>query len=75
VKTVDESMGLQFDIVLILLTRANEGADLGFLKEQARLIVMLSRARFAEIVIGHGDTMVRVSVNLRWTLLNATQTK
>ena len=54
INTVDSFQGKQADIVLISLVRT-EGShndDLGFLIDQRRINVLLSRARFCQFIFG-----------------------
>ncbi|KAI9712047.1 MAG: hypothetical protein M1820_001756 [Bogoriella megaspora] len=59
IATVDNYQGEESDIVIVSLTRANEAADIGFLRSPQRLNVLLSRARNALIIIGNADTFMR----------------
>jgi len=50
--TVDAYQGREADIAVYSVTRSNEKGDLGFLSEERRLNVALSRGREALILIG-----------------------
>lgn len=39
------------------MVRANEKGDIGFMKDERRINVGLTRSRHLLIVIGHGDTL------------------
>jgi AAA domain/Protein kinase domain len=51
-QTVDSYQGRQADVVLYSMTRANPRGDIGFLREQPRLNVALSRARELLVIVG-----------------------
>jgi AAA domain len=55
--SVDNFQGEESDIVVISLVRSNKHGGIGFLKEEQRVNVMLSRARHGMIVIGNADTL------------------
>eukprot|EP00919_Chromeraceae_sp_WS-2016_P034909 GHVR01082672.1.p1 GENE.GHVR01082672.1~~GHVR01082672.1.p1 ORF type:complete len:2320 (+),score=323.74 GHVR01082672.1:1195-8154(+) len=55
--TIDNYQGEEADIVIVSLVRSNEGRSIGFLKEQERVTVMLSRARFGMVLIGNSETL------------------
>ncbi len=58
IQTVDAAQGAESDIVLASLVRANTRRDLGFLGDARRTNVLLSRARVAQITVGHAPTLV-----------------
>ena len=64
VATVDAFQGREKDLVLVSCVRAPPTAakrghvqTIGFLKDKHRLNVLLSRARLARWIFGHGDTL------------------
>ena len=56
VAVVDNFQGEEADIVIVSLVRSNGNADIGFLKDENRVNVLLSRARQGMIVIGNQTT-------------------
>ena len=57
VQTVDGAQGAESDIVLASLVRANSKGDTGFVADARRSNVMLSRAKVAQITVGHAPTL------------------
>lgn len=57
VATIDNYQGEEADIVIASLVRGNADHNIGFLREQERVNVLLSRARICEIVIGNRATL------------------
>eukprot|EP00727_Mastigamoeba_balamuthi_P001749 m51a1_g11571 hypothetical protein (1516) ;mRNA; r:122-8927 len=57
VGTVDSFQGKEYDIVILSATRANREGRIGFLKEQRRLNVALTRARSSMIVVCSVSTL------------------
>lgn len=55
--SVDNFQGEESDIIVISMVRSNKQGSIGFLKEEQRVNVMLSRARHGMIVIGNADTL------------------
>ncbi|KAJ1488913.1 AAA domain-containing protein, partial [Baffinella frigidus] len=56
VSSIDRFQGSENDVVLVSLTRSNARGQVGFLKEQARLVVAQSRARLGMYFIGDRAT-------------------
>lgn len=53
--TVDAFQGREADIAVYSVTRSNAAGNLGFLREEERLNVALSRGRFSLVIVGdHG---------------------
>lgn len=52
VASVDSFQGLEANIVLLSLVRSNPSGQIGFLRQQNRVCVALSRARWALYIIG-----------------------
>jgi serine/threonine protein kinase len=50
--TVDAFQGRQADICVYSVTRSNSAGDLGFLREEPRLNVALSRGRYGLVIVG-----------------------
>ena len=61
VATVDSFQGREADIVIFCTVRCNESRNIGFLADERRMNVALTRARRGLIVIGHKDTLVQSS--------------
>lgn len=57
VNTVDAFQGQERDIMYISLTRSNDAAEIGFLKDTRRTNVALTRARHKLVVIGDSATL------------------
>lgn len=59
VDTVDGFQGREKEAVVVSLTRANEGGEVGFLADVRRMNVALTRARKKLVVVGDGATVAR----------------
>jgi superfamily I DNA and/or RNA helicase len=59
VNTIDGFQGQEKDIVYLSLVRSNEKGEIGFLKDERRLNVALTRARKKMIVIGDSATLAQ----------------
>lgn len=57
VMTVDSSQGKEFDVVFYSAVRSNPGRELGFLADERRLNVALSRAREALTIVGNNESL------------------
>lgn len=57
VNTVDSFQGQEKDIIIVSTVRANDRKDIGFMKDERRVNVALTRSRHLMIVVGHGDTL------------------
>lgn len=57
VMTVDSSQGKEFDVVFYSAVRSNPGRNLGFLADERRLNVALSRAREALTIVGNFESL------------------
>ena len=51
--------GRAMDVIFISAVRANDKGSVGFLKDERRLNVAITRARHAHIVVGHAKTLFR----------------
>uniref|UniRef100_A0A7S0VPX4 AAA+ ATPase domain-containing protein n=1 Tax=Hemiselmis tepida TaxID=464990 RepID=A0A7S0VPX4_9CRYP len=58
VATIDNYQGEQADIVIATLVRSNDEGQIGFLRENQRVNVLLSRARIGFILIGNSRTLL-----------------
>lgn len=59
VGTVDAFQGGERDLIVYGFTRSNDTGDIGFLKEQRRFNVAITRARQQLILIGDSSTLLR----------------
>jgi predicted DNA helicase len=59
IDTVDGFQGREKEVVLMDLVRSNDEGEVGFLYDQRRLNVSLTRARRKLIIVGDGDTLSR----------------
>eukprot|EP00930_Biecheleria_cincta_P040438 TRINITY_DN2770_c0_g1_i1.p1 TRINITY_DN2770_c0_g1~~TRINITY_DN2770_c0_g1_i1.p1 ORF type:complete len:1216 (+),score=190.45 TRINITY_DN2770_c0_g1_i1:71-3718(+) len=67
VDTVDGYQGMEQGLVLFSATRSNESRALGFLADQRRMNVMLTRAKQGLIVFGNADTLRHSdTIQSRW---------
>merc|ERR1719326_2332808 len=57
VLTVDACQGSEFDYVVLSSVRANREQRLGFVKDQQRINVAISRARFKLLIVGSRFTL------------------
>ena len=74
VSTVDNFQGEENDIILLSLVRSNGDNNVGFLKEENRVCVALSRARQGFYCIGN-FTMLRSQVPLWDTIMSDMESK
>jgi hypothetical protein len=59
VSSVDNFQGEESDIVIVSLVRSNPRGEIGFLKEEQRVNVLLSRARFGMYLVGNSSTLLQ----------------
>lgn len=57
INTIDSFQGQQKDLILISTVRANDKKQIGFLMDQRRINVSITRAKHAMIIIGNGNTI------------------
>lgn len=62
------------DVILFSAVRANERSAVGFLSDERRLNVAITRARFALWVLGHAATLARGDATWRRLILHAKNT-
>jgi hypothetical protein len=61
VSTVDSSQGSESDVVIISFVRTGKRASVGFLADNRRLNVALTRAKHQLIVVGNANALAKVS--------------
>lgn len=66
INTVDAFQGSECDFIIINTVRSNGDGDIGFLVNEKRLNVAISRAKFGVLMIGNRDTLARVRTNEIW---------
>ncbi|RUP51367.1 P-loop containing nucleoside triphosphate hydrolase protein [Jimgerdemannia flammicorona] len=59
VKSVDESQGQEKDVIIISLVRSNDRGEIGFVADERRLNVALTRAKHSCFVVGNTSTLTR----------------
>ncbi|KAI9828223.1 MAG: hypothetical protein M1819_004583 [Sarea resinae] len=69
VVTVDSYQGEENEIVILSLVRSNSGGNIGFLDNDNRVCVALSRARLGFYVFGNADLLCQKSM-LWWKVVN-----
>lgn len=65
VTTVDSFQGLEADIIVLSLVRSNTNGNIGFLSEQNRICVAMSRARFGLFIMGNMKILAQKSTTWR----------
>jgi superfamily I DNA and/or RNA helicase len=68
VRTIDASQGSESSIVILSLTRSNDENKIGFLSDDKRMCVALSRAKNLLYIVGNKDTFKNCG-HKRWTAL------
>jgi superfamily I DNA and/or RNA helicase len=77
VRTVDGFQGREKDIILISLVRSNNENEIGFLINEQRMNVLLTRAKCAMIIFGNKRTLISNHLWKRWieSVPNVTSTQ
>lgn len=68
IRTIDASQGSESSIVILSLTRSNAENKIGFLADNKRMCVALSRAKNFLYIVGNKETFMK-SGNNRWRAL------
>ena len=66
VRTVDGFQGREKNIILISLVRSNDENEIGFLVNEQRMNVLLTRAKCAMIVFGNKKTLMSNQLWKHW---------
>ncbi len=66
VRTVDGFQGREKEIIIISLVRSNTDNEIGFLINQQRMNVLLTRAKCAMIVFGNKRTLISNELWKNW---------
>lgn len=67
VNTVDGFQGREKDVIVLSCVRAMADRGLGFVSDERRMNVALTRAKFSLIIVGHAETLQKWSAT--WGLL------
>lgn len=59
VNSVDGFQGQERDVILISLVRANDGGNIGFLRDLRRMNVAITRARMKVMILGDASTLTQ----------------
>ncbi|KAG8829275.1 hypothetical protein FRC17_006845 [Serendipita sp. 399] len=59
IATIDNYQGEESEIVIVSLTRSNPERKIGFMSQEQRVNVLLSRARLGLIMIGNSETFLQ----------------
>jgi superfamily I DNA and/or RNA helicase len=57
INTVDAFQGQERDVILISLTRSNEKGEIGFLADERRMNVAMTRAKYKLVLVGDSATL------------------
>ncbi len=66
VRTVDGFQGREKEIILISLVRSNDENEIGFLVNEQRMNVLLTRAKCAMIVFGNKNILISNDLWKHW---------
>ncbi len=57
VSTVDAFQGQERDIIIVSCVRANDKNEIGFVRDEKRMNVTITRAKYCFFVFGNADTI------------------
>ena len=66
VDTIDGFQGMERDIIIVSLVRSNDSGKIGFVNDSRRVNVLLTRAKYALIVIGNENCLKNNGIWKKW---------
>ena len=66
VDTIDGFQGMERDIIIVSLVRCNDSGKIGFVNDSRRVNVLLTRAKYALIVIGNENCYKNNGIWKKW---------
>lgn len=66
IATVDSFQGREKDFIILNLVRSNDNNEIGFLSDECRLNVSITRAKYGLLVIGNTKTFLKNALFCNW---------